>query len=127
MEEKERGMDEKEKKEKVIGEKKEELGVRREELGDREKELGGREEKEGSEMADKGGAEKQGEEIPKKKKKWVKPVITRVKLNPEMAVMGVCSTSAGSMEDSDPTGWCNNGSECRQSGIDQNADSAASS
>ncbi len=74
-------------------------------------------EKEGSEKEIRGGAEKQGEGIPKKKKKWVKPTITRVKLNPEMAVMGVCSTGAGGMENSDPSGFCANGGEgpaCRQ-------------
>ncbi len=101
MEERERGMDEKEKSE-----------------------------KEGSEKEIKGGAEKQGNEIPKKKKKWVKPVITRVKLNPEMAVMGVCSMSASTMQDSVPVG-CTEIGHCRQASSEgaavTNCDSEASS
>ncbi|MCK4860178.1 MAG: hypothetical protein KAS87_06450 [Candidatus Omnitrophica bacterium] len=70
-------------------------------------------EKEGSEKEIKGGAEKQGKEIPKKKKKWVKPTITRVKLNPEMAVMGVCSQSAGAMNDMVPEA-CSSEANCRE-------------
>ncbi|MCK4859566.1 MAG: hypothetical protein KAS87_03290 [Candidatus Omnitrophica bacterium] len=86
---------------------------KKQELGDKGKELGGREEKEGSEKEIRGGAEKQEKEVPKKKKKWVKPTITRVKLNPEMAVMGTCSTSAYNMLNSDPGGYCST-SFCRQ-------------
>ncbi|MCK4859879.1 MAG: hypothetical protein KAS87_04915 [Candidatus Omnitrophica bacterium] len=100
---------------------------KKQELGDRGKELGGREEKEGSEKEIRGGAEKQGEGIPKKKKKWVKPTITRVKLNPEMAVMGVCSTSAGSIANSDPAGYCSSESPaCRQVVNDPEAADAGS-
>ncbi|MCK4859629.1 MAG: hypothetical protein KAS87_03605 [Candidatus Omnitrophica bacterium] len=101
---------------------------KRKELGDRREELGEERKKTEAEKQIRGGAEKQEKKIVKKKKKWVKPTITRVKLNPEMAVMGVCSTSAGNMEDNAPAGWCNHGMECRQfENPDGGNDSAASS
>jgi hypothetical protein len=61
------------------------------------------------------------------KKKYTKPNIAKVKLNPEQAVLGTCSSDSGSMSDSNPSGYCKAHGGCKQRTNSGGTDSGASS
>jgi len=60
------------------------------------------------------------------KKAYSRPTMVRVKLNPEQAVLGACSTSGSGLSNNNAGGACNTGS-CRKANRFQGADSGAGS
>ena len=60
------------------------------------------------------------------KKKYTKPSIAKVKLNPEQAVLGTCSSTALNISDSNASGFCK-GRGCKQQTRSGGTDSGATS
>ena len=60
------------------------------------------------------------------KKAYSRPTIVRVKLNPEQAVLGTCSSVGSGLSNNNAGGACNTGS-CRKANRFQGADSTAGS
>ena len=57
-------------------------------------------------------------------KKYTKPMVVKVELNHEQAVLGTCSAGAGTLVDADPSGYCRSAKNCKQ---DNSGDDAATS